>query len=108
MLKIIKTATGATFRVRVQPGASKNEIVGVQQDAIKVRISAPPVHGKANKMLIQFLAKQLAVKRSQVEILNGHTSRIKTIQVVGEGGIKRLLRSARNDKHLTSPVFSKT
>ena len=85
MLKTTKTATGATFKVRVQPGASKNEIVGVQQDALKVRISATPVEGKANKVLIQFLAKQLGVKRSQVEILSGHTSRIKTIHVIGQG-----------------------
>jgi len=86
MLMITKTNTGETFRVKVQPGASKNQIVGVQQDALKVRISAPPVEGKANKMLIQFLAKQLGVKRSQVEIVSGHTSRVKTIKVVGEGG----------------------
>ncbi len=90
MAKITKTATGATFRVRVQPGASKNEIVGVQQDALKVRISAPAVEGKANKALIQFLAKQLAVKRNQVEITSGHISRIKTIHVIGEGTEKRL------------------
>ncbi len=85
MLKTTKTATGATFRVRVQPGASKNEIVGMQEDVLKIKISAPPVQGKANKVLIQFLAKQLGVKRSQVEILSGHTSRIKTIHVVGQG-----------------------
>ncbi len=90
MLKIIKTATGPVFRVRVQPGASKNEIVGVQQDALKIRISAPPVEGKSNKALGQFLAEQLAVKRSQVEILNGHATRRKTIHVVGEGIEKRL------------------
>ena len=90
MLKIIKTATGAMFRVRVQPGASKNEIVGVQQDALKIRISAPPVEGKANRALVQFLAKQLGVKRSQVEIMSGHTSRSKTIHIIGEGTKKRL------------------
>jgi len=49
MLKIMKSATGTVFRVRVQPGASKNEIVGVQEDALRVRISAPPVEGKANR-----------------------------------------------------------
>ena len=90
MLKIIKTATGAMFRVRVQPGASKNEIVGVQQDALKIRISAPPVEGKANRALVQFLAEQLAVKRSQVEILNGHATRRKTIHVRGKGIQKKL------------------
>ena len=69
----------------MHPGASKNEIVGVQQDALRIRISAPPVKGKANNALVQFLAEQLAVKRNQVEIISGHTSRIKTIHVVGEG-----------------------
>ena len=90
MLMITKTATGATFRVRVQPGASKNEIVEVQQDALKVRISAPPVQGKANKALISFLAKELGVKKSEIEIVSGHTSRSKTIHVVGEGIEKKL------------------
>jgi len=85
MLKTTKTATGATFRVRVQPGASKNEIVGVQEDALKIRINAPPVKGKANGALIDFLAEKLGVKKSEVEIISGHTSRIKKIKVVGEG-----------------------
>ncbi len=96
MLKIIKTATGPVFRVRVQPGASKNEIVGVQQDALKIRISAPPVEGKANRALVQFLAEQLAVKRNQVEILNGHATRRKTIHIIGEGiqnKLKKLIDS---------------
>ena len=85
MLKTTKTATGATFRVRVQPGASKNEIVGVQEDALKIRINAPPVKGKANKALIDFLAEKLGVKKSEVEIISGHTSKIKKIKVLGEG-----------------------
>ena len=90
MLKITKTAAGAAFRVRVQPGASKNEIVGVHEDALRVRVSAAPVQGKANRALVQFLAKQLRLKRSQVEIIRGHTSRIKTIHVIGEGTEKKL------------------
>ena len=93
MLRITKTATGATFKVRVQPGASKNEIVGVQQGALKVRISAPPVQGKANKALVNFLAKELGVKKSEIEIVSGHTSRVKTIKVIGEGttGLKKMM-----------------
>jgi len=70
--------------VRVQPGASKNEIVGVQEDALKIRINAPPVKGKANRALIDFLAEKLRVKKSKVEIISGHTSKIKKIKVVGE------------------------
>ena len=85
MLIITKTPTGTTFRVRVQPGASKNEIVGIQEDALKIKISAPPVQGKADKALIGFLAKELGVKKSEVEIISGHTSKIKKIKVLGEG-----------------------
>ena len=85
MLKTTKTATGATFRVRVQPGASKNEIVGVREDALRIRISAPPVQGKANKALISLLASQLGVKKSEIEILSGHTSKIRKIKALGEG-----------------------
>ena len=84
MLKTTKTATGATFRVSVQPGASKNEITGVQEDALKIRINAPPVKGKANRALIDFLAEKLGVKKSEVEIISGYTSKIKKIKVVGE------------------------
>jgi len=81
---ITKSATGATFRVRVQPGASKNEIVGVQGDTLKIKISAPPVKGKANKALVHFLARKLGVKNSEVEIITGHTTKLKRIKVKGE------------------------
>ena len=86
MLNIQKTDDGIIFTVKVQPGASKNEIVGVQGDALKVKINAPPMKGKANRALIDFLAKHLGVKKSEVEIISGRTSRIKKIKVLGEGG----------------------
>ncbi len=85
MLRITKSATGATFRVRVQPGASKNESVGVREGALRIRISAPAVKGKANKALVHFLARKLGVKNSGVEIITGHTTRLKRIKVIGEG-----------------------
>jgi len=85
MLSIQKVDDGVIFRVKVQPGAAKNRVVGVQGDALKVKINAAPVKGKANRALIDFLAKQLGVKRSEVEIMSGHTSKIKKIKVVREG-----------------------
>ena len=84
MLGIQKTGNGVIFRIKVQPGAVKNKIVGVQGDALKIKISAPPVKGKANKALIDFLAEKLGVKKSAVEIISGHTSKIKKIKVIGE------------------------
>ncbi len=90
MLKIYKAGDGVTFKVKVQPGAAKNEIIGVQGDVLKIKINAPPMRGKANKALMDFLVKELGVKKSEVEILGGHASRVKTIKVVGEGTEKIL------------------
>ena len=72
-----------TFSVKVVPRASKNQIAGVEGDAIKVRLNAPPVEGKANDMLIAFLANALDVRRAQVEVVTGHTSRRKVVRVRG-------------------------
>jgi len=82
-LKIAGTEDGVTFAVRVVPRASKNEIVGIHGDALKIRVTAPPVEGRANEALIAFLAKRLGVRKSQVEIVAGTTSRRKMIRVSG-------------------------
>jgi uncharacterized protein (TIGR00251 family) len=81
--KITDAQQGAAFAVRVVPRASKNEIAGQVGDAIKVRLTAPPVEGKANEALIAFLAQELGVRKSQVEIVAGETSRNKVICVLG-------------------------
>ena len=69
------------MRVYVQPKASKNEFCAVHvadnKAAIKVRITSPPVDGKANQQLIQFLSKSFKVSKSQVQLLNGESSRQK-------------------------------
>ena len=72
---------GVTFKVMVQPRASKNEIVGLQGDALKVRLTAPPVEGAANRLCVELLAKSLRVRRSDVEIIQGHRSRAKKVLV---------------------------
>jgi uncharacterized protein (TIGR00251 family) len=81
--KITSAEGGSAFAVRVVPQASKNEISGRQGDAVKVRLTAPPVEGAANQALVDFLAEQLKVRKSQIEILSGHTSRDKMVCVVG-------------------------
>jgi len=82
-LKITGTEDGVTFAVRVVPRASRNEIVGIHGDALKIRVTAPPVEGRANEALVAFLAKRLGVRKSQVEIVAGATSRRKMIRVIG-------------------------
>ena len=74
---------GAAFAVRVVPRASKNEISGRQGEAVKVRLTAPPVEGAANEALIGFLSEVLEVRKSQIEILSGHSARDKIVCVVG-------------------------
>ena len=81
MAWIRETADGTVFDVAIQPRGSKNEIVGLHGEALKIRLTAPPVEGAANKMCIAFLAKQLRVPKSAVEIVQGTRSRSKTILV---------------------------
>jgi hypothetical protein len=80
------------FRVRVQPRASRSEVVGVHGDALKVRLSAPPVENAANDALVELFAKVFAVSRRAVSIVAGQTSRTKLIEIDGiaEATVRRL------------------
>ena len=73
----------ARLWVRVQPNAAKSEIVGFSDGVLRVRITAPPVRGRANAELINFLAKKLGVSRSQVMMVRGEKSRSKLIVIEG-------------------------
>lgn len=83
MLTIRETSAGVQFAVRVVPGASKNEAAGIRDDALKIRLAAPAVEGKANRACIEFLAGLLGVRRSALTITAGEKSRRKTITVGG-------------------------
>jgi uncharacterized protein len=74
---------GAAIMVTVVPRASKDEVAGMQGDAIKVRLTAPPVDGAANEALIKFLSKCLGVRQSAIEIVAGHSSHQKLVSIVG-------------------------
>jgi len=69
------------LKVYLQPKSSKNKIIGPYRDGIKVKVTAPPVEGKANEALIRFLAKELEISLSQIEILKGRHSREKTLRI---------------------------
>jgi uncharacterized protein (TIGR00251 family) len=83
MLTIREKAGGVQFAVRVIPGASKNEVAGIQDGALKLKLTAPPVEGKANRACIDFLAALLGVRRSALAITAGEKSRKKTVTVTG-------------------------
>jgi len=76
-------AEGVIFSVRLTPRAGKNEIVGVQAGALRVRLTAPPVEGAANAALIEFIAERLKVRKSAVSIASGERSRHKIVRVSG-------------------------
>jgi len=84
-LRFTKSADGVTFAVRVQPRARRNAVAGLKGDALKVCVTAPPEDGRANEALIELLAETLDVKRRQIEILTGATSRDKVVRVSGLG-----------------------
>lgn len=71
------------LNLRVQPKASRDELAGPQEDCYRVRITAPPVDGKANAHLIAFLAKSFGVSRRAVTLVSGETSRIKRVRIAG-------------------------
>lgn len=82
-LQIKEGKDGCTFLVRVQPRSSRDQVTGLHGDALKIRLTAPPVEGKANQALQKFLAKQLDTSPTNIDILTGHTSRQKRVRVAG-------------------------
>ncbi len=81
--RITENEQGVQFSLRVQPKSAKDELVGFQEDALKIKIAALPADGAANEACIKFIAKWLKVPRSSVEIKHGHSGRNKTIMVYG-------------------------
>lgn len=69
--------------IHVQPGAKRSEAAGEHGEALKIRLAAPPVDGKANAALVAFVAHRLDVPRSQVELIGGAASRQKRLRVTG-------------------------
>jgi len=78
-----ESAAEVTFSVHVVPRASRNEIAGVEGEALRVRLTAPPVEGAANAALLAFLAEVLEVPRRDVRLVSGQTARRKVVAVAG-------------------------
>lgn len=76
-------ALSARLKVKVVPGSSRSQLSGWLGDALKVRVAAPPEKGKANAALVALLAKHLGLPRKSVEVVAGHTSQQKTVEIHG-------------------------
>jgi uncharacterized protein (TIGR00251 family) len=83
MIAVSEHAEGCVLPVRAQPGARRAGIQGKQNGALKVAVTAPPEDGRANVALVELLREKLRLKRSQVELIAGHTSRDKRILIRG-------------------------
>ena len=81
MLELNEKDNAVTIKVRVQPRAPRTEIAGEHAGAIKLRIAAPPVDGKANEECRRYLARLLKVSATSVEIISGSSSRDKVIRI---------------------------
>jgi uncharacterized protein (TIGR00251 family) len=80
---------GVVLSVRVIPRASRTQICGLQNDALKIKLQAPPVDGKANKQLVKFLSKKLGVSGSAISVIGGETSHCKRV-LVRDGSVETI------------------
>lgn len=78
-----RSGEAVLLSLHIQPGARKTALAGLHGDALKIRLAAPPVDGKANECLIDFLATTLAVAKSRIELVSGASSRSKRVRVDG-------------------------
>ena len=85
MIAITDHPEGCILPVHAQPGARRSGIVGEHAGSLKVATTAPPEHGKANQAIAEVLRETLGLKRSQIELLNGATSREKRFLIRGLG-----------------------
>lgn len=88
-----ETEDGLVLTLHVQPGAKRTEFAGRHGDALKVRLAAPPVEGRANAALCSFLADYCGVPRSAVTLLAGETSRSKRVRIVAGADVAARLRA---------------
>jgi hypothetical protein len=82
-LTIQETDDGVVFAARIVPGSSRTAVCGLFDGMLKIKVSAAPEKGKANQCLLEFLAKQLGVKKNAVHLVSGQTNRVKRLQVSG-------------------------
>ena len=73
----------SNIKIKLLPRSSKNQIIGKEGDTLKVKVTSPPVDGKANEALIELLAKRLGVSKSNIKIISGRRSKLKTVTISG-------------------------
>ena len=82
-------STGVSFAVRVVPRASRSEVAGLHDGALRIRVAAAPVEGAANRELIKFLAKRFKVAQAAITLVSGTNSKNKIIRIASPGAATR-------------------
>jgi len=97
-LDLRETEEGVVLKVSVQPKASRQEFFGIREGALRLRLTAPPVEGAANEACRVFLAELLQISKSRIQIIRGHQSRQKWVQIQGmsSGSILQRLNRLAN------------
>lgn len=80
-----------TIKVKVLPRGKENQVIGLYGEFIKIRIKSPPIEGKANQMLVEFLSEELKISQRQIQILRGHTNQEKILQIAAPGLTRELI-----------------
>ncbi len=88
-----RAGTDWVLELRVQPRASRTEFAGVHGDRLRLRLNAPPVDGKANAALVEFIAVQFGVPRARVILEQGDASRDKRVRVCGSAALPASLQA---------------
>ena len=79
------------IKIKVEPRSSKSGIVGLYGDALKVKLTSPPVEGKANKELVEVLAKACGIRKGDIEIVSGKSSKNKLVRIAGIQSIAEII-----------------
>jgi len=83
LIDIQERKNGVSFPIQVLPRSSRCALAGVQEGAVRLKLTAPPIDGRANEECLEFLAERLGIKKGQLEIIRGHQSRKKVVQIDG-------------------------
>jgi uncharacterized protein (TIGR00251 family) len=86
--------SGVRLSVRITPNAKKSEVQGVHEDALKIKLQAQPIEGKANEALIRFIADKLGLPRRAITITHGHLNKHKLLEVESTGLTEDAARQA--------------
>ena len=102
MIDIVDQDDGLIIRLFILPRSSNNTIVGEHDGALKIKLTAPPVDGSANKLCIKFLSKKLRISKSRLEIISGFTNRNKRLKVYFEDLNRKIDEKAKLENILNN------